>query len=752
MNEDASAALILERAAVPNKNHVFVLGCYAKRVTFHSQQNRALNLVWALFHEGKIKRQSKIAIVGAGLAGITGAVAANSKGGIVDLYEASDEIMHIQRGNWTRYIHPNIYDWPKSGCDKDLTDLPFLNWSAGVTDNVVGQIEAEWNKLREGINFKTQHKVTSISEANGKPRVTVIDPFSDEAYDCIIVAAGFGKEKTMDYIKPRSYWSSDDLHQNMTSDETPQNFLISGCGDGGLIDALRLSIKNFRHDLFTKEFLEDNSLTELNKKLIEIENKIPDIQTDISRFIFDEYKKLNIPSDLLKKIKKNVRSDTKVTLIGTSATPFIPNSSLLNRFAVFLLQQIGKVSYREARLVKAESNKLNYNVTLACVENAQIELPFDQVVLRHGPKPVINNLVTSEPDKKGETDSLTAGKLWPDNFYPLPPKPLLTKFQVAEEHRSSLLDRVKKSKNLTEIGVAIGGTQENPLYIVTYRGELKTGFINLENWEGIPVVWHEAPTFMSSMSITIKMRSSFKAKFDGKLEIGAPIRNKTAKGGIGTLGCFVSFPNGRTGILSTNHVLLGNLKSNLREASFEINQTDIITTVDRDTQTDYEIASLYKAIPVIHITENEKSKSILTNVSDAAVAKLNPGIAFSPLFNVFERELNITEVGDPIPGINVYKLGASSGITEGKISSVYGTYSIVGNGKRVIFKDAILVEGEKQHFSTDGDSGALVFDNTGTAYGIVMACSGKLTLVCPLKPILDSLECRLYATDSLSKL
>ena len=61
--------LILDRASIPSMSDVYLLGCFASNVTFHSQQRRAFNLIWALFEEGRLSSGKKTAVVGGGLAG-----------------------------------------------------------------------------------------------------------------------------------------------------------------------------------------------------------------------------------------------------------------------------------------------------------------------------------------------------------------------------------------------------------------------------------------------------------------------------------------------------------------------------------------------------------------------------------------------------------------------------------------------------------------------------------------------------------
>src|SRR6266404_9223859 len=73
---------------VPGCDYVFAVIPASGLVTFHSQQRRAFNLLWSLKETDIIQEGSNIAVVGAGLAGICAAAAAQMLGCDVTLFEA----------------------------------------------------------------------------------------------------------------------------------------------------------------------------------------------------------------------------------------------------------------------------------------------------------------------------------------------------------------------------------------------------------------------------------------------------------------------------------------------------------------------------------------------------------------------------------------------------------------------------------------------------------------------------------------
>src|SRR5437764_576563 len=105
-------------------DRVYNLGSFKERVSLYSQQCRAYNLIWALFEQGILKKDAKVAIVGAGAGGITAAAAALIMGCYVKIYEKSSALLNTIRGNHTRYIHPYILDWPFNDLASATTNLP----------------------------------------------------------------------------------------------------------------------------------------------------------------------------------------------------------------------------------------------------------------------------------------------------------------------------------------------------------------------------------------------------------------------------------------------------------------------------------------------------------------------------------------------------------------------------------------------------------------------------------------------------
>jgi hypothetical protein len=60
---------IRDYAECENHPGIYILGCFARRVTLYSQQVRALNLIYGLHAIGELKAGEPVVVIGAGAAG-----------------------------------------------------------------------------------------------------------------------------------------------------------------------------------------------------------------------------------------------------------------------------------------------------------------------------------------------------------------------------------------------------------------------------------------------------------------------------------------------------------------------------------------------------------------------------------------------------------------------------------------------------------------------------------------------------------
>lgn len=381
---------VLELMVIPNTRGIYVLGCFGRYVTVYSQQVRALNLVWALNKTGALASNTRIAVIGGGAGGLTLAVAAARLGATVTLLEKLHAPMGLQRGSKKRFVHPHIYDWPAMEMDTDYAQLPVLDWAADYAGAVADQVEAEWKRevyrYRERIFPHWEVRDVSIVQPSAGDLTTITwnepgkGPRVDD-FNIIVLAVGFGREP--DWSGSHRYWEDDRLDQ---MDEKRKTCLVSGYGDGGLTDLMRLSIKEFRHDRIVRMFANNAKSVEIGDELIRQEEEFRNHQ-DIHK-LSDYYQKLSVPhvKHVLKKLR---RTDTDVYLTGHSLWDvYGPRGSILNRFIVSQLAQVGAWNWLQGPItmpIKTSGNKFTVRFEKKGTRNYR----YDVLVVRHGPKPAL---------------------------------------------------------------------------------------------------------------------------------------------------------------------------------------------------------------------------------------------------------------------------------------------------------------------------------------------------------------------------
>jgi hypothetical protein len=279
-----TAAELLGHFRISSEPELYTLGSFDRHVTVLSQQTRALNLAWALVETRTVPtrddhRSVRIAIVGAGFAGLTLAAALRRKHarGDVTIFEERDALLPLQQGSDTRWLHPHIYDWPNEGSEAAAAMLPVLNWTAGRASDVVVQVLGEWSRImspplprdfKVSLFCNTRH--LQISPCGSDARHAQVEwvgerrDFKDGAlpkysstrgnsdrFDIVILAVDFGVE-----TGDPSYWRNETFGQPSLN-RPRATYLVSGQGDGAMIDLFRLRISQFRQDRILEEMFGD---------------------------------------------------------------------------------------------------------------------------------------------------------------------------------------------------------------------------------------------------------------------------------------------------------------------------------------------------------------------------------------------------------------------------------------------------------------------------------------------------------------
>jgi len=362
---------------------LYVVGAFDTGVTVYSQQMRALNLVWAGVSSGVIPSLSEgqhavpgeevsIAIVGAGFAGLTVAAAllkkrANAR---IVLFEQRDALLPLQQGSDSRWLHPRIYDWPKAGSEASVAMLPLLNWTAARASDVVVQVLSQWRTIAESgkdsieVFCNARHlQIHETPESPDKLRIEWVGEARDSCdgtardeqqhagagtsrdFDHVILTTGFGLERD----GALSYWRNETIAQP-SLDEPRAAYLVSGQGDGAMIDLLRIRIAQYRQDRILSEiFASKNLLMHRIRTLYLQEADNPDQ--------INHFKELELISrsegiqqefdSAIDALRKRLRRDTeailhlKVRRLSELFEPGTSRISFQNKVLVYLLYRCG---------------------------------------------------------------------------------------------------------------------------------------------------------------------------------------------------------------------------------------------------------------------------------------------------------------------------------------------------------------------------------------------------------------------------
>lgn len=359
---------------------LFFVGTFTSGVTVLSQQTRALNLAWAFIEKRLIScrtvasvRKQKVAVIGAGFAGLTFAAALLEKGADADIsiFEELDTLLPLQQGSDSRWLHPHIYDWPSENSEFSAAMLPILNWTAARASDVTVQILSEWKRIATGNTRKitlfcnSQH--LQVHEIVGdQTRVTIewvgerrnpIDGTmsaepqmkaagNSESFDFVVLAIGFGLERA----GTRSYWRNEIFGQPAL-EQPRKTFLVSGQGDGALIDLLRLRISQYRQDRILDEIFSDKQglLAELRELHNTISTKSPPPN------VFAQFERLGLHNrsteeqfkNACDELRQRLRRDTEAILhirqpnFSKLFDPTYARSSFQNKLLVYMLYKCG---------------------------------------------------------------------------------------------------------------------------------------------------------------------------------------------------------------------------------------------------------------------------------------------------------------------------------------------------------------------------------------------------------------------------
>lgn len=422
---------------------IYLLGSVARGLTVYDQQVRAHNLAWALWRllEAEDPGQTaEIAVVGGGIAGLTltACLLARSKGFDVTLFEQRWDLCPLQQGSDTRWVHPHIYRWPEHGSRAPDAGLPVLNWTEGRASDVSREVLGGFGRYAEEFGDPRLKMFLGLShlriDADGREiewmgrvgtrfgshvRAGDADG-SRRRFDLVVLATGFGLEEgAMAAAGATSYWRNDRLGQpELTGGR--RTYLLSGFGDGALVDLCRLTIERYRQDTILYELF--------GTDLELLEGGLRDLLAgDYGRTALNVHDLLagDLPTacrpcieTAVTLLRQRLRKDTHVVLqargtdgIRSLRELFDGHSSFLNRMMLYLLYKCGAFV-------------LSLGTLEATVEEFRVSA--DAVITRYGARTVEGLLALfSDPGAvEARLNEMKAGglqvakRVWPLGAFP----------------------------------------------------------------------------------------------------------------------------------------------------------------------------------------------------------------------------------------------------------------------------------------------------------------------------------------------
>ncbi|MER9554396.1 ABC-three component system protein [Mesorhizobium sp. M0323] len=342
---------VIEGASIKGRKGVYVLGCFDLRITLYSQQVRALALIHALADQDYLLDRPRIAVIGGGAAGVTAAAAASLASlGEVVLFEEAEDLLKLQMGTDRRKLDPHIYNWPRNNAEDPLADLPILDWEAGpsrqIREDLVRQFEDIMRRTGNLVQLK-RHRVTTVRnlEAGGY-ELTVLDIDENrertEPFHSVILAFGFGLEaiETIRGIADKSYWDNAGIPSAEFRGRANPHYVVSGSGDGGLIDFVAAASADFDHAAMIRTITSHPNLQDVKRELLAIESEARRAKAGGNTFnLFAAYVDRIAPlidaNGLVVQVSRQLRPGVHMTLQTKDETVFTLGSSILNRLAAF---------------------------------------------------------------------------------------------------------------------------------------------------------------------------------------------------------------------------------------------------------------------------------------------------------------------------------------------------------------------------------------------------------------------------------
>jgi S-adenosylmethionine synthetase len=739
----ANGLLIIEATSCPDKKNVFVVGPFGKRIGFASQQYRALNLIWALEKYGPLKPNARVAVVGAGIAGLAACAGLLARRYEFELFERKPEELTRQRHTNHRFIHPTINAWPESALNP-TTSLPFFDWSADICADVIREIEQEWrfhfrdkgskphlNREVVGIENDADGDVTLIwrqSRKKNKPGAVLgasLPTRKAGPFGAVILCIGFGDEFEFEGSAALSYWRGDSIDEARVDQH--ERYFVSGTGDGGLIETLRLIHRDFDRGKMAIDLARNLDGSPVARRIKEAEEALQRHPASLSPdSLTDTYLSCagDIPAQYQQRLQASLCNKGNVYLIATSKDPFRTGAAPIHKLLVAHAVRNKVVKLREGRLERHAGKCF-----LVKDKKREVINP-DFLVVRHGAGANLTNIISEVAlnflkQKQNSLNDHIARSLWEDDF-----------FDGVHEYQDRDIGDISFAVRLlpraTRAIASIEGLET--LEIIGTQGALKYVARTKPNFTGGNIPGLPKDLF----GIPLVIRSA------RRMEMLASHRGSKRTGPFGVSGppWFVI----ANAIISANHSMsktgkIGGLFQKDTEV-FAVTAAHVLDESEVDIWMREHLASRTKRIgntkDAIGLTSLDGAQN---NVSEKLVWFK---VADEALVDAAAGSRTRTILAQSAFGQLGQRVVLGSRPLTGRVTAVEASAYLTDGVREGLFHGGLVVEPQdpKQPFAIPGDSGSPVFNEVGETIGVVVAGDDEGTFIAPLARAAEYLNMR----------
>src|SRR5262249_19908079 len=183
---------------------------------------------------------------------------------------------------------------PRDGALEPRAGLPILDWTAALSADVAAQVLDGFAAERR----RSRIEVVTGARPGGLP----------EGFDATILALGVGVEKSFGDLPLRSYWADDSIAT--VKDGPARHHLVTGVGEGGVIDALTLRIGGFNHAEIARAIDAVAGMDAVRAALLAIEADIEGMADERANAVLhSRYAALPVPNAVDAGLRARMRRD-----------------------------------------------------------------------------------------------------------------------------------------------------------------------------------------------------------------------------------------------------------------------------------------------------------------------------------------------------------------------------------------------------------------------------------------------------------